>query len=104
MKGITFDNTGQSGQVVVRLDAQPTEILCGVVASPPAAQEDGSLSSSFRRNIHLAVDLLAFDLSLLSALMCLRSIWLGWSLWRVSRQLERQRGPFLGVHPNLTSA
>uniref|UniRef100_A0A0V0J6F3 Mucolipin-3 n=1 Tax=Schistocephalus solidus TaxID=70667 RepID=A0A0V0J6F3_SCHSO len=83
---ITFDNTGQSGQVVVRLDAQPTEILCGVVASPPAAQEDGSLSSSFRRNIHLAVDLLAFDLSLLSALMCLRSIWLGWSLWRKTKQ------------------
>ncbi|BHF82659.1 Mucolipin-2 [Sparganum proliferum] len=88
---ITFDNTGQSGQVSVHLDAQPIEIICGVVvsesvASPSAAPEDGPLSSSFRRNVHLAVDLLAFDMSLLSALMCLRSIWMGWSLWKKTKQ------------------
>ncbi|KAL7055598.1 hypothetical protein AAHC03_022848 [Spirometra sp. Aus1] len=88
---ITFDNTGQSGQVSVHLDAQPIEIACGVVgsesvASPSAAPEDGPLSSSFRRNVHLAVDLLAFDMSLLSSLMCLRSIWMGWSLWKKTKQ------------------
>ncbi|VDN14665.1 unnamed protein product, partial [Dibothriocephalus latus] len=64
---ITFDNRGQSGQVMVRLTALPTEIRCGGVAgSKPPPREEGPFTSTFRRNIHLGVDLLAFDLSLLS--------------------------------------
>uniref|UniRef100_A0A5K3EJ61 PKD_channel domain-containing protein n=3 Tax=Mesocestoides corti TaxID=53468 RepID=A0A5K3EJ61_MESCO len=89
---ITFDNSGQTGQVMVRLQSSVLEILCSAQHS---GESGASSIQSFpgvsgtapvlRRVVHLVVDLMAFNVALVSLGLCIASISHAVRLWKRTR-------------------
>ncbi|VUZ46645.1 unnamed protein product [Hymenolepis diminuta] len=78
---ISFENLGQTGQVVVSLNSEPIEVDCLPVNDFPQEQ-----SLTPRRIVHLVVDLLAFNVSFISLMMSVISIIRGVHMWKRTRE------------------
>ncbi|KAL5971830.1 Mucolipin-3, partial [Taenia solium] len=82
---VLFDNSGQTGQVVATLTSAPFEVVC---ALSDAVRQDGEpeAAPTVRRVVHLVVDLLAFNTSLVSMGLCGVSLFRGIRLWKKTKR------------------
>ncbi|VDM22920.1 unnamed protein product [Hydatigera taeniaeformis] len=78
---VLFDNSGQTGQVVGTLTAAPIEVVCGLSGVVRRVNEP-EVAPTLHRIVHLVVDLLAFNSSLLSLGLCVVSLHRTVRLWK----------------------
>ncbi|KAM7540889.1 hypothetical protein Aperf_G00000046189 [Anoplocephala perfoliata] len=78
---IDFENVGQTGQVAIRLNAEPIDVPC-----PSLGKNKHEEELTPRRVVHLMADTFAFSVCLISLMMSLVSLCRGFGMWKRTKQ------------------
>ncbi|KAH9277869.1 Mucolipin-2 [Echinococcus granulosus] len=86
---ILFDNSGQTGQVVATLTSAPLEVVCALFKGV-RQDDEPEAAPTVRRVVHLVVDLLAFNTSLVSLGLCGVALSGGARLWKRTKRFFKE--------------